>query len=281
MSGQQKRYPVIIDPEFESLIPPLSPEESAQLEANIRKHGLQSQLLVWFADDVSNDAVLLDGHHRLKILKKLFNDDALIFGREHDTRYNFYRERDGIYEAVRLKSREDAKLWILEHQVGRRNLSDDQRAVIWDEIREQRSKAVRAAQLAAARESAVSVKTSETDPAPSKVTSIDSVRKLDTRAAVAKEAKLPERKLRAAQQIKKASPALAAKVRAGEMTLKQAKKIAKPQPKAKKPKKDLDEAGRYRKLHSFVGNLYQEIATPAERFAEIKKHAQQIIEDVC
>jgi hypothetical protein len=45
-----------------------------------------------------------------------------------------------------------------------------------------------------------------------------------TRAAVAREVNLPERKLRSAQELKAKAPELVAKVRAGEMTMAQAKK---------------------------------------------------------
>src|SRR5208282_916911 len=49
-------------------------------------------------------------------------------------------------------------------------------------------------------------------------------KKPDSRKEVAKEANLPERKLRSAQELKKKAPELAEKVRAGAMTMAQAKK---------------------------------------------------------
>ena len=44
-----------------------------------------------------------------------------------------------VTAAINLESREHVELWIEEHQVGRRNLSDDQKAMLWDSIRERRS----------------------------------------------------------------------------------------------------------------------------------------------
>lgn len=48
----------------------------------------------------------------------------------------------------------------------------------------------------------------------------------DTRKTVAKEFKIPERKLRTAQEIKKVDPKLSEMVRASEVTLVEAKKIS-------------------------------------------------------
>ena len=54
------RYQLIIDPEFESLVPPLSQEEYSQLEANILRDGCRDPITIW-------DNVILDGHNRYKI----------------------------------------------------------------------------------------------------------------------------------------------------------------------------------------------------------------------
>lgn len=92
-----------IDPEFRSLIAPLKPEERRQLEANIVAEGCRDALVTW-------NSILLDGHNRLEIC----------------TRLNL-RYRTG---EIDLPSREAAKLWIEENQIGRRNLSPDQRAAV-------------------------------------------------------------------------------------------------------------------------------------------------------
>src|SRR5438067_944518 len=92
-----------IDPEFQSLIAPLTPDERRQLEANLVAEGCRDALVVW-------KGILLDGHNRLEICTSL--------GIRYKT------------SEVELSSREAAKLWIEENQIGRRNLSPDQRAAI-------------------------------------------------------------------------------------------------------------------------------------------------------
>ena len=49
-----------IDPEFKALIPPLSADESAQLEANLVADGCRDPLVVW-------GDTLIDGHNRKAI----------------------------------------------------------------------------------------------------------------------------------------------------------------------------------------------------------------------
>lgn len=49
-----------IDPEFQSLIPPLSPDEYKQLEANIIEDGCMDPLVYW-------NGTLIDGHNRYRI----------------------------------------------------------------------------------------------------------------------------------------------------------------------------------------------------------------------
>ena len=52
----------IIDPEFHALIPPLSDDERAQLESNIKAEGCRDALIVW-------GDLLVDGHRRYEICK--------------------------------------------------------------------------------------------------------------------------------------------------------------------------------------------------------------------
>ena len=91
---------VVIDPEFKKLIPPLSKEEQSQLEENIMVEGCRDPLTVWKGHNI-----LLDGHNRYEICDK--------YGIE------FY-----VIE-IELSDREEAKIWILRNQLGRRNLSPD------------------------------------------------------------------------------------------------------------------------------------------------------------
>lgn len=97
--------PITVDPEIETLLPPLQPEELAGLAATLSTEGCRDPLVVW-RDRQRH--VLLDGHHRLKICDRL-----------------------GIsykVEIIDLPDREAAIDWVVRHQLSRRNLTDEQRA---------------------------------------------------------------------------------------------------------------------------------------------------------
>ena len=91
-----------IDPEFQSQIPPLTDDEFKQLEENILKEGkLLSPLIVW-------NNTLVDGHNRYAILQK----------------------HPEIYFStmpLRFENREEAVAWICRNQLGRRNLTPEQK----------------------------------------------------------------------------------------------------------------------------------------------------------
>ncbi len=53
-----------IDSEFQSLIPPLTPEELAGLEDSLKSEGCRDALVVW------NDTIV-DGHNRYEICQRL------------------------------------------------------------------------------------------------------------------------------------------------------------------------------------------------------------------
>lgn len=92
---------ITIDPEFRSLIPPLSKDERGQLESNLRRDGVREPLTCW---QYNGDLVLLDGHNRYEICQ------------QHALPYEITR--------VEISGRDDAKVWIIDNQWGRRNLSD-------------------------------------------------------------------------------------------------------------------------------------------------------------
>ena len=91
-----------IDPEFQSQIPPLTDDEFKQLEENILKEGkLLSPLIVW-------RNTLVDGHNRYAILQK-------------------HPEICFSTMPLRFASREEALAWICKNQLGRRNLTPEQK----------------------------------------------------------------------------------------------------------------------------------------------------------
>ena len=54
---------MVIDNEFQRLIPPLSADEFNQLEQNILQEGIRDALVTW-------NGILIDGHNRYSIAKK-------------------------------------------------------------------------------------------------------------------------------------------------------------------------------------------------------------------
>lgn len=91
-----------IDPEFEGKIPPLSDEELKQLEANILADGIViNPIIVW-------NGVIVDGHNRFHIIRK----------HPHISYTTHEREFADRYEAI---------AWICKNQLGRRNLTPEQR----------------------------------------------------------------------------------------------------------------------------------------------------------
>lgn len=99
---------IIIDKEFESLIPPLTAEEFALLEENCVKEGVRDPLVLWKQDD--GNSILIDGHNRFKIIAK---------------HMLHYTER-----WMQFKDRDEAKAWIIRNQFGRRNLSAYDRSIL-------------------------------------------------------------------------------------------------------------------------------------------------------
>jgi len=94
---------LVINQELLDLLPPLSSEEFAGLEADILKNGCLSPLVAW-------NGILIDGHHRYEICKK------------HKIEFDV--------QNVNFDDINDVKIWIWEHQEGRRNLTNYQRSVI-------------------------------------------------------------------------------------------------------------------------------------------------------
>jgi hypothetical protein len=95
-------HDINIDTEFRNLIPAITDEERQQLEKNIVEHGgARDPLTIWLRGD--DDLVLLDGHNRHEICKRL----GLPFH----------------YTYIDFDTREQAADWIDRNQLGRRNLS--------------------------------------------------------------------------------------------------------------------------------------------------------------
>jgi hypothetical protein len=94
---------ITVDPEFKSNIPPLSDEEYAQLEKNILADGCRDPLVLW-------GQLLVDGHNRYAICTK------------HGLPFDIVQKE--------FASRDEALDWTDANQLGRRNLTPDQRSII-------------------------------------------------------------------------------------------------------------------------------------------------------
>lgn len=128
-----------IDPEFETLIPPMTPQERAGLEENLLADGCREPLAIWYerpgcpcgnrpehvshglfrcgvcGRDFAVAPILLDGHNRLRICT------------QHGIRYE-------TVDPQGIADRDSAKAWIIRNQVGRRNLNESQRAMLGAEL---------------------------------------------------------------------------------------------------------------------------------------------------
>lgn len=91
-----------IDPEFSAQILPLSFDELQQLKMNMIRDGkLTDPIIVW-------NKTILDGHNRYNLLKK----------------HSFIEYE---IKEMELSSRQEALIWICNHQLGRRNLTPERR----------------------------------------------------------------------------------------------------------------------------------------------------------
>lgn len=94
-----------IDQDFELLIPPLSHGEYEQLEQNIIRYGCTDPIKTWAGHDT-----ILDGHNRFRICTS--------------------RNIEFEVTPIELETRYDAINWIIENQLGRRNLTATQRSYL-------------------------------------------------------------------------------------------------------------------------------------------------------
>lgn len=92
-----------IDNEFKDLISPLTDDEFKQLEENILHDGIQDPLKLW-------NTTLIDGHNRFEIAQA------------HNLEFKTVE--------MQFATRDDAKIWIIKNQFGRRNLSAYDRSIL-------------------------------------------------------------------------------------------------------------------------------------------------------
>lgn len=93
---EKKVHKLIIDKQFQNLIPPLKEDEFEQLEENMKQYGCREPICVC-------KNTIIDGHNRYQIC----------------TKHNipFYTQE------INFSTREEITIWICANQLGRRNIS--------------------------------------------------------------------------------------------------------------------------------------------------------------
>ena len=188
-----------IDPEFEALIPPLSDDEFKQLRENILEaNEVYDPLITW-------NGVLIDGHNRWKII----------------------RENPGIaYKVtdVLFLNRNEAILWIINNQLGRRNLNKGDAIILAQKKNEVTAQAAKEKQVSTLKQNADrSIKNDKTEAAP-----------INTQKEIARLAGVSTGTVAQFEQVQKKKPELVEKIRKGELTIggayKEVKAAEKPKP---------------------------------------------------
>ena len=100
---------ITIDEEFRAHCPPLTDSERQMLRQDIERSGLLSPLIVW---NHEGQTILVDGHNRYEILHELGRLDEI-------------QTTELVFD-----TRENALDWIINNQLGRRNLPPDAAALL-------------------------------------------------------------------------------------------------------------------------------------------------------
>lgn len=106
---------ITIDENFKQLIPPLTKEEYELLEQSIIEEGCRDAIAIW-------NNKIIDGHNRYEICSK------------HNIPF--------LTKTMRFISEDEVKAWMLKNQMGRRNLTDKQRAELIGKIYRQEKKII-------------------------------------------------------------------------------------------------------------------------------------------
>ncbi|WP_020602384.1 hypothetical protein [Spirosoma spitsbergense] len=109
---------ILILPELAAYIPPLLPNEYNQLEENIKQNGCREALLVWETvgdqvpgvEETSTVYILVDGHNRYAICQEYHVDFKV--------------------HVMNFQSIEQVRFFMIDNQLGRRNLSPEQVAYL-------------------------------------------------------------------------------------------------------------------------------------------------------
>ncbi len=113
---------IIVLPEIEDLLYPLKAEELANLEASVRQYGIRDPLCIWRRGE---EQILIDGHHRYALSQK--------YGIPYKSEFMEFPDLEAV------------KDWVDRNQIGRRNITDEERMMtlgrIYQRMRAYRSHA--------------------------------------------------------------------------------------------------------------------------------------------
>lgn len=112
---------LVVDKEFDELLPVLTPDELNQLEQSILTYGLMDPIKAW-EEPESGRYIIIDGHNRYRIMKK------------NNLPCEYWNIR--VIPESDLPTRDDVKRWMLNQQLGRRNLTDAERYEIVQKFRD-------------------------------------------------------------------------------------------------------------------------------------------------
>ena len=104
---------LLVDEELRTFIPPLQKEEAQLLRDSILEEGVRDALLYW--EDPKRGPLLVDGHNRCQVISELEQSGEAV-------RYRLQAVTFADYDAV--------KDWMIINQLGRRNLTDEQRSYL-------------------------------------------------------------------------------------------------------------------------------------------------------
>lgn len=178
-----------VDDEFKNLIQPLTADELEQLEKNIVEDGeVREPIVTW-------NGVIIDGHNRYAILQK-------------------HPEISYKINEVVFFSRNEALVWIINNQLGRRNLNKADAILLAQRKKEITAQEAKEKQAEAGKKNIEayhgisSVKNDKTNEPP-----------INTRKEVARLAGVSEGTVAQFEQVQKKKPELVDKIRHGEMTI--------------------------------------------------------------
>ena len=189
---------IVVNPDLQAYIDPLTPEEYTALERSILAEGCRDALVLW-------GDVLVDGHNRHAICQK----HGLPFQTVQNTRFT---------------SLEDVHLWMIDQHLGRRSVSDFQRGVL----------ALRKKDLVAERRSRALARSTDDSSAPTADpadadtgASPYSAEPLHSREDIARAARLSSGQVVMIEKIQKqATPEVVAALKAGSISLNAAAAVA-------------------------------------------------------